>query len=167
MILKVKVFSNTYMKHLRLSLVGSRRGWRLWQKGKTKKGKLIMSYITSEKVSLSLPCSLMHSQGSLLVSSHASITNTTPPCSLTGDYLISLLYIYIFLFYFILFTYLAIRWTVFMSWKPSDYTTSTFLEVCVSVLLPTDMSVGRSTDREKQTNWLSLEYVTMLRQPPI
>lgn len=53
-------------------------------KGKTekkkekKKGELIMSYIKRETVSLSPPCSLMRSQGSLLVSSHASIMNAAP-----------------------------------------------------------------------------------------
>ena len=57
-------------------------------KGKTaknknkKKGKLIMGYIKRETVSLSLPCSLMRSQGSLLVSSHASIMNAAPPLPL-------------------------------------------------------------------------------------
>lgn len=62
------------------------RGLRLWHEtGKTEKAELIMSYIKRETVSLSLPCSLMHSQGSLLVSSHASITNAAPhPFSLTG-----------------------------------------------------------------------------------
>lgn len=39
-----------------------------------------MSYIKRETVSLSLPCSLMSSQGSLLVSSHASITTPPPLC---------------------------------------------------------------------------------------
>lgn len=51
---------------------------KLKKKKEKKKGELIMSYIKRETVSLSPPCSLMRSQGSLLVSSHASIMNAAP-----------------------------------------------------------------------------------------
>lgn len=98
---------------------------KLKKKKEKKKGELIMSYIKRETVSLSPPCSLMRSQGSLLVSSHASIMNAAPlPPPLTEDYLI-------FFFFLTASSYQVKRAELYLyDEKPSDYIVSTFLEVC-------------------------------------
>lgn len=62
-----------------------RRGWRLWQEERGEVIYIRPCYIGAKTVSLSPFCSLMRSPGSLLVSSHVSITDadtssTRPLC---------------------------------------------------------------------------------------
>lgn len=101
-------------------------------KGKTekkkekKKGELIMSYIKRETVSLSPPCSLMRSRGSLLVSSHASIMNAAPLPPPLWRRIIWFIY-----FFLTASSYQVKRAELYLyDEKPSDYIVSTFLEVC-------------------------------------
>lgn len=136
-------------------MLSGRRGWRLWHKRKNQKRRTDYELYKKRNSLIISPLFFDAFTGELISLITRINYKCSPPSSLTG----------LFDFFFFTLSSHQVKHAVLYlyheklliipcqhSWRWVRFGRP-----------PTDMSVGGSTGREKQANWLSLEYVTELR----